>query len=555
MRVLALWYPDWPAQVASRLAGSEADRPVLVHDEQRVWVVNESGRRHGISRGMKLRAAQMMCPEVLTVVRDDTADGEAFSEIVDSISDVAASVEVLRPGLMLVAADSLARYYGGEDRAMDLALTAASEQGVDVRIGVADELATAIIAARSSEFGAVVPEGESRAFLRAVSLKTIGAEPSLEVGIELVEQLAQMGVHSCGELTALPRPAVATRFSQKGIRLYEICAADSSRMLSPSECDAAEEAVVYTPDEPVVRVDQAAFIARGLAARLHERLAQSGRVCVQLTIQAIVDDGTAHHTLERVWRTFAPLDEAATADRVRWQLGGWITRRAQKAAQKASQKEVDAGSSAETEPDTGGGIVQLQLIPTETEQPGADKGLWEALGDSAQRTERAEKVITRVQSRYGTDMVARPFDQGGRGVAERIGYVSSGERVPAADSGSWHGKLPAPLPVRSGPGWNHPASRIEIYSATGDPVILSEDLLASAIPDTVVWGSRRLSVTGWAGPWPVDEQWWTTQPQHASGIHSAHARIQLTAVDDSQRAYAWVLIWVRGRWCIEASYI
>ncbi len=540
MRVLALWYPDWPAQVVSRVTDSGPDVPVIVHHEQRVWVVNQAGRRRGVARGMRLRAAQMICPEAVTAARDDTADGEAFAVIVESLSQVAATVEVLRPGLVLVAADSLARYYGTEDRAMDLAMTAAAEQGVDLRMGVADELATAIIAARSSRLGAVVPAGGSRAFLKQVGLSAVGAEPSLGVGEELVGQLAEMGVRRCGEMLQLPRAAVATRFSRAGMRLYAICAADSSRRLAPAAENTRGEAVVYVPEEPLLRVDQAAFIARSLAARLHEHLAAAGRVCVQLAIRATVDDGAGQCTLERVWRTFAPLDEAATADRVRWQLGGWITHR-QQHAQGEEEESV-------------GGIVELELIPLETEQPGADTGLWEALGDTAQRAERAEKVITRVQSRYGSDTVLRPFDQGGRGVVERIGYVSNGERVPAADTGSWPGRLAAPLPARRSPGWNHPASKIGLYDAAGEPVALAEDLLLSATPQTVVWGTRRLRVSGWAGPWPVDEQWWSAAPAPSAGIHPAHARLQLTATD-SRRVYGWVLVWVRGSWRIEASYV
>ncbi|WKD61892.1 DNA polymerase IV [Corynebacterium ciconiae DSM 44920] len=539
MRVLALWYPDWPAQVLSRTTGSGPDVPVVVHDEQRVWVVNHAGRRRGVVRGMRLRAAQMICPEALTSARDDTADGEAFAAIVESLSQVAATIEVLRPGLVLVAADSLARYYGSEDRAVDLAMTAASEQGVDLRTGVADELATAIIAARAGRLGAVVPAGGGRAFLHQVGLGVIGAESSLGIGPGLVGQLAEMGVRTCGELVALPREAVATRFSAAGMRLYEICAADTSRLVAPALDAGPGEAVVYTPEEPIMRVDQAAFIARSLAARLHEQLAAAGQVCVQLSIQATVDDGATQFTLERIWRTFAPLDESATADRVRWQLGGWITSRQQQ-----------AGSEEEG---LGAGIVQLQLIPMETEQPSAEAGLWQALGDSTQRAERAEKVITRVQSRYGTDTVLRPFDQGGRGAEERIGYVSSGEHIPEADTGRWPGRLPAPLPTRRGPGWNHPASRIGLVDANGEPVVLVEDLLLSAAPEVVVWGSRRLRVSGWAGPWPVDEQWWSAQHAQGGGIHPAHARLQLTAGDDS-RVYGWVLVWVHGAWRIEASY-
>ena len=63
------------------------------------------------------------------------------------------------------------------------------------------------------------------------------------------------------------------------------------------------------------------------------------------------------------------------------------------------------------------------------------------------------------------------------------------------------------------------------------------------------------AVTGWAGPWPVDTNWWTAEPIHV-------ARMQVTAqplgcgdkIDDSLPPKAWLMLWVDGCWRIEASY-
>ena len=77
-----------------------------------------------------------------------------------------------------------------------------------------------------------------------------------------------------------------------------------------------------TYDEPLDRVDAAAFAARALAERLHERLAGHGLACTRLGIEAV----TAHgQELHRVWRHDGLLTAAAIADRVRWQLDGWLS--------------------------------------------------------------------------------------------------------------------------------------------------------------------------------------------------------------------------------------
>ncbi len=75
-------------------------------------------------------------------------------------------------------------------------------------------------------------------------------------------------------------------------------------------------------DPPLERVDTAAFAARALAERFHARLADAGLACTRLAITAVTERDAR---LSRIWRCAAPLTAAATADRLRWQLDGWLT--------------------------------------------------------------------------------------------------------------------------------------------------------------------------------------------------------------------------------------
>ncbi len=97
-------------------------------------------------------------------------------------------------------------------------------------------------------------------------------------------------------------------------------------------------------DEPLDRVDAAAFAARGLAERLHDRLAGHGLACTRLGIEALTEHGEELH---RVWRHDGLLTTAAIADRVRWQLDGWLHHR-----------RSQTGGRRPT-----GGIVRLRLVP------------------------------------------------------------------------------------------------------------------------------------------------------------------------------------------------
>ena len=65
-------------------------------------------------------------------------------------------------------------------------------------------------------------------------------------------------------------------------------------------------------------------------------------------------------------------------------------------------------------------------------------------------------------------------------------------------------------------------------------------------PAQFVVGRETLAVTASAGPWPVDERWWS--PDAATRV----ARFQL--VDAAGRAYLVACTTPGGRWTLTATY-
>ena len=103
MRAAALWFPDWPVQAARLESGDELTEPVAITAQHRIKVCSHAARQLGIRRGMRVRNAQAVAPE-LTVIEDNPdRDGRMFASLAASFDEVAASVEVLRPGLVVVA--------------------------------------------------------------------------------------------------------------------------------------------------------------------------------------------------------------------------------------------------------------------------------------------------------------------------------------------------------------------------------------------------------------------------------------------------------------------
>lgn len=500
-RTCALWFPDWPVHAA------DLEPPAAVVEDRRIAACDEAARGHGVHRAMRVREAQALCPRLHVAAFDPERDARAFERISQGLDEVAAAIEVLRPGLVAVALRGPAGYFGGEEVAIEKLIDAAARRGVDCMAGAADDVPTAILAARK---GVVVPCGGSRAFLSSLPLRALGAETALGCDTAVIDTIGELGVRTLGELADLPAAAVTTRFGRAGLRCHELArGADTTAVMA--DTPAAELAVAAEPEEPITRVDVAAFAARGLATRLHSRLATQGLAMNRLRIIADFSSGAQ---LVRIWRTREALTEQATADRVRWQLDGWLTANGQAA----------------------GGVTRITLEPLSVAAPREPEALW---GQSRGRP-AARAAIERVASQLGADNVLQPHLRGERGVADRIEMLPYGEAHEPEPTGTWPGRIPGPLPARLGPGLNHPASRIRIIDAAGEAVAVNREAELTAAPAWVYWGATAYRVTGWAGPWPV------ARPHPM-------ARLQIVAEADGELG-AWLVVWHRGSWRIEARY-
>ncbi len=498
MRVLALWCPDWPVQAAMMRGLVPAGAPVMINAKHRISVCNAAARAQGVRRGMRTREAQAIA-NAIVVDADEQRDAATFAGIAESLDQVASSIEILRPGLALVNAEAAGRFHGGEAKAAEKLIDASAREHMDSFIGIADDISTAVIAARTQD---IVPPGGSRDFLREQPISRL-LEPALGCEAEVVRTLNALGVCTLGAIDDLGVRAMITRFGAAGRRCHEVAAARDTRLVAPA-IQQADLSVSITPETPLTRVHEAAFAGRELAAQLHQQLKAQGLVCMRLKITAFI----GQQACERIWRTREPLSERATAERIRWQLDAWIQR-----------AQVD---------DAAGGIDTLLLTPIECAPP-EHYGLWGHASDHAR-----QQVLARVQSTLGTDAVLQPVSSGGRGVEDRVQFVPFGESQEA--QAAFAGAIPGPLPASIG----HPSARAQLVDAQGQPIRVVEAAL-SAPPAGFQWGQKRYRITGWAGPWPVDDQWWV-------GGHPC-ARLQIVA----EGPHAWLLVWA-GQWRVEASY-
>nr|WP_307833793.1 DNA polymerase Y family protein [Actinoplanes derwentensis] len=594
---------------------------VAVMSGNRVFACSEAARREGVRRGLRRREAQGRCPQLVVVEHDPGRDARAFEPVVAAVEEVVAGVEVLRPGVCAVAARGPSRYFGGEEAAAERIIEQiAVACAVESQIGIADGMFAAGIAART---GRVVEAGGSRDFLSGVPIESL-EQP------QLTDLLKRLGIKNLGDFAALPPGDVLSRFGFDGALAHRLASGADHRPLAVRR-PPPDLAVEETYDEVLERVDVAAFAGKVLAERLHERLAAYGLACTRLGIEAVTADG---RELFRVWRHDGLLTSAAIAERVRWQLDGWLT---------GARRGQVAGPTA--------GLVRLRLVPDGVlAHVGLQPGLW---GEAGDERDRAHRAFSRVQGLLGPESVLTPVIGGGRSGDDQVRLVPWGdERVPrrpaaehtdpipgvetvpvlgranrpplrlewtariepgeglpaeeasrengagksalrlvrdemsrggppaqrmemrpeenrAAGAGAgidgftmievgrkrraggrtarppesppWPGRLPKPSPAIVLP---HPLPAA-VHDEDGQPVMVSARLELSGTPVMLRIDRRApVAITGWAGPWPVDERWW------AASEARRRARFQMV-VEDGR---ALLLSLAGGRWMVEAVY-
>ncbi|MFC4145932.1 DNA polymerase Y family protein [Micromonospora mangrovi] len=454
VRTLLLWCPDWPVLAAEIVDGVPATDPVVVLHANRVIACSERARAEGVRRGLRKREAQGRCPQLTVVEHDPGRDARAFEPVVAAVEEVAAGVEVVRPGACALAARGPSRYLGGEEAAAERIIEHVAQScAVESQVGIADGVFAAGLAARD---GRVVPPGGTPGFLAGLPVEALG-RPAL------ADLLRRLGIRTLGDFAALPAGDVLARFGFDGALAYRLAAGRDHRPLAVRH-PPADLAVTADHDEPIERVDAAAFAARALAEQLHERLAAHGLACTRLGIEAV----TAHgQELHRVWRHDGLLTAAAIADRVRWQLDGWLSGGNRRAGARPARPTA--------------GIIRLRLVPDGVlAQAGLQPGLW---GEAGEERERAHRALSRVQGILGPEAVLTAVLGGGRSPADQVRLVPWGdERLPARPG-------PPPLPAapitaadRPVPPPGLPAAPDRSVPASGLPAAVDRPVPASGLP-------------------------------------------------------------------------
>jgi len=514
-RSVVMWFPAWSVVAAT---WDEELPEVTTHTAVavlRAGVVHECSAKAtaaGVRVGMKRREAHLVCPDVVLVAENPLRDRAFFDRVIIWLAEVVSQHTVLRPGLLGFQARGLARFYGGERQAAEHLIQRAATHSlpVEARIGVADDLFSAVLAAthaRGHDPVSLVSPGQSAHFLEGLPVAVLEDEPTVSL-------LTRLGVSTLKEFVALGESAVRERLGSTGEHLYRLATGTDQSTLNPGGAPVDPEQHIDFL-EPYALVDQVAFGVRLATDEYYERLVAAGRVCTAVRITITLDNG---YRTERVWvhpRFFTSSD---LVDRVRWQLEQFFR---------------DTDTTSEFPP--GVESVNYQALNPE-DRVAHEPGLWGHGPDA-----RVHQVFSRVQGLVGAQGVLTAHSLDARLATDSQVLTPWGDAKRDSDPpGPLPGSLPKPLP-----GTVFAAPRpIALVDHTGQSVVVTEGSL-SADPAVMVWNGHQRALTSWAGPWPVWEQWWDRDR------HRLVHRLQVL----DERGVGWLVIaQEQSLWHLEARY-
>ncbi len=440
-----------------------ADPCQAVDDNNIVVAVNRGAVVAGIQVGMRRREAEAVCPTVMTIEHDPGAEMARFERVAVAVETQIPRIEVVVPGLILAPVTGAVRYFGGEDPLIDrIAKEIDAVTGPGFRLGLA---AGPFAARRAAELATdgdpVLIVEDDDAFRDSLDVATLNSE-------DMAAVFRWLGISTLGELAALPREAVVSRFGTDGLRAHRLaCGEDrdtSDRVI------ADDLSIEERFDPPLENLEQVAFVARSIANQLLSAPALDGSIPHRIEIEAEAADGAVR---TRTWRSADPFDERMLGERVRWQLQAWL-----------DTARMRSG------PGIRGGLIRLRIMPADL----SDRGRQLALDEDAQSSAEAQRAFAQAQAIAGNDEVLQAIPQGGRDPGERALWYRWGEAPPAPERdprAPWPGQIPAPLPALVPP----------------DPYPLEVEW-DDGIPTRIRLGSRWVEVLSWAGPWRKVGRWW-----------------------------------------------
>jgi protein ImuB len=282
----------------------------------RVVAASRLARRAGVRPGLTLPQARALIPKLVARPRDAECERGAQEALLEVAERFSPRLEDAGEGVAYLDVDGIDRHFGPAgaaarpagrkppgDRAegspelsLGRALIAAAEAAcLPAKVGIASSKLAARLAAGLPESPAVVAAGEEAAFLAPLPLARLS--PVLEAPeisgapgtsgspgiLEIAATLGRWGIQTIGELARLPAARVTSRLGNAGRELHATARGIDPRPLMPRQPPPAFHEGMDL-EWPLVALEPFLFVGRAALERLCGRLEANGLACARLEL-------------------------------------------------------------------------------------------------------------------------------------------------------------------------------------------------------------------------------------------------------------------------------
>ncbi len=240
----------------------------------------------GVRVGMSLREATTFAPDAVVVVPNPAIEARIGMDILQRLENLSPLVETdeQEQGCWYIDLIGLDRHFANPTEAARSMLQCVPAI-LRPRAGVATSRFTARVAAgvaRSTDVR-TIPQGGEQAFLAQAPVGWLPFPP------ELTNQMVRLGLHTMGDLAALPPARLAARFGPQGRIAWELASGIDKRIIlaRPREATLVEELEMPTP---AVSRDMFLLGIRQLVARAFANALLAGKQVRQVTLRAFLEN-------------------------------------------------------------------------------------------------------------------------------------------------------------------------------------------------------------------------------------------------------------------------
>jgi protein ImuB len=314
------YIPDFPVQ-ASLLPEPAETRtslqrmPLAILDGPanlpRVFATNAAARRAGIQPGMTKLQVETY-GGVLLRKRSIASEESAQTALVGYAAVFSPRVESTSSGTVILDLAGMEKILGPWQSATHAMTMQALEIGFDLRIAIASNPDTALLAARGfsvDEWSAptIISAGDEARCLASLRVNVLPISP------EVLEVFNGWGIRTFQSLAALPTVALVERLGQEGLYLQKLVLGESIRPLRTSE-PYADFVESFEFDDPVETLESLFFILNRILHELCVKLlasalaAQELRLKVELKVRQL-QRGEEKEQYQHEWKLPVPTQD------------------------------------------------------------------------------------------------------------------------------------------------------------------------------------------------------------------------------------------------------